>query len=53
MREVFYHRNVPNEVREILEYYESISPFLADHFWIELSEACHRRSQKISRKIPF
>ena len=39
MREVFYHRNVPEEVREILEYYESISPFLADHFWMELLEA--------------
>ena len=52
MREVFYHRSVPKEVREILEYYESISPFLADHFWMELSEAIEE-ARKYPEKYHF
>ena len=38
MRTISYHPKVPSEVREILDYYESISTVLADDFWSELSE---------------
>ena len=39
MMEVIYHPKVPSEVREILEYYDEISPKLADEFWEELHGA--------------
>jgi plasmid stabilization system protein ParE len=39
MRSLAYHSSVPLEVREILDYYEGISPLLADEFWNELTEA--------------
>lgn len=39
MRSLSYHPDVPSEVREILAYYQGISPILADDFWIELTEA--------------
>lgn len=37
--EVFYHPKVPAEVRQIIGYYEEISPILADDFWAELNDA--------------
>lgn len=39
MRFPVYHPCVPSEVRKVVEYYEEISPKLADEFWIELTEA--------------
>lgn len=36
MRIATYHPSVPKEVREIVAYYEEISPKLADEFWTEL-----------------
>ena len=39
MRGVFYPPKVPGKVREILEYYEEISPKLADDLWDEIREA--------------
>lgn len=39
MKEVRFHPKVPGEVREIVEYYEEISPRVADNFWAELVEA--------------
>ena len=39
MRSLSYHPSVPSEVREILAYYEGISPILANDFWIELTDA--------------
>ena len=39
MKELYYHPKVPGEVREILRYYDQISPLLADDFWTKLTEA--------------
>jgi len=39
MRIVVYHPRVPSEVREVIDYYDEISPRLADEFWAELTEA--------------
>ncbi len=38
-REILYHSAVQREIREILDYYESISERLADDFWEELADA--------------
>lgn len=37
--EVIYHPKVPSEVREIIAYYDDISPILSDEFWEELHAA--------------
>jgi plasmid stabilization system protein ParE len=47
MRGVFYHPKVPNEVREILAYYDEISEALGNAFWNELKEAIEH-----ARKFP-
>lgn len=39
MRLVVYHPQVPSEVRKVIEYFDGISPKLADEFWDELTEA--------------
>jgi plasmid stabilization system protein ParE len=39
MRELVYHPLVPGEAREILAYYDGISPKLGDEFWSELTDA--------------
>ena len=36
MTGVIYHPRVPDEVRDILAYYEDVSASLADAFWDEL-----------------
>jgi plasmid stabilization system protein ParE len=46
MRTLNYHPRVPSEAREILAYYEDISPSLGDRFWADLTAAleyarCH------------
>jgi len=35
-REILYHSAIQRELREILDYYESVSDQLADEFWGEL-----------------
>jgi len=39
MSRVVYHPRVPSEVREILAYYEEISPDLGERFWGDLLAA--------------
>lgn len=39
MREVSYHPKVPDEVREVLAYYDRISERLGDACWKELKDA--------------
>lgn len=39
MRGIFYHPRIPADVREILGYYDSISPRLGNEFWLELQGA--------------
>lgn len=36
-REIVFHPKVPNEVRDYLEHYASISPELEEAFWKELN----------------
>ena len=38
-REILYHSAIKEEIREILDYYESISEQLANDFWADLTEA--------------
>ena len=38
-REILYHSAIKGEIREILDYYESISEQLANDFWADLTEA--------------
>lgn len=38
-REILYHASIQREIREVLEYYGSLSPQLADDFWDELNRA--------------
>ena len=38
-REILYHLAIKGEIREILDYYESISEQLANDFWADLTEA--------------
>ncbi len=45
MRGVRYHPRVPKEVREILDYYDEISPDLANGFWVELTAAIEQARQ--------
>lgn len=39
MKEIVYNPRVSSEVREILRYYEDISPELGERFWTELFAA--------------
>ena len=45
MTGVIFHPKVPGEVREILEYYDEISPRLADEFWVELMEGIRKAAE--------
>ena len=47
MRELVYHPRVPAEVREILAYYDEVSPVVGDEFWQELTEAL-----RLAREFP-
>lgn len=44
MAGLIYHPAVPGEVREIIAYYDVISPKLGDAFWNDLSEVTKRIS---------
>ncbi len=49
MTSVIYHPRVPEEVREILKYYEDISPNLADAFWDELIHSIEKTREHPER----
>jgi plasmid stabilization system protein ParE len=38
-RELLFHASVQTDIREVLDYYEKVSPRLVDDFWEELHSA--------------
>ena len=47
MRSAIYHPKAPSEARQFFQYYQSVSPSLAEEFWNELLEVV-----EIAREFP-